>query len=151
MLFGFKPLIYKAFGAFSFFATFVPPILLFIQKQGLSSVPEYNEKGDPLLFSLSPNDLVYIPIEGEIIEDIDFQNLSNEQKERIYKAASFTRNECFFIKSSIAFLIKNYDAKTKIGELGSQNKLEVTICKGIRIKEVCIKLKVDRLGNISKA
>ena len=121
------------------------------QKQGLSSVPEYNEKGDSLLFSLSPNDLVYIPIEGEIIEDIDFRNLSNEQKERIYKAASFTRNECFFIKSSIASLIKNYDAKTKIGELGSQNKLEVTICKGIRIKEVCIKLKVDRLGNISKA
>ena len=121
------------------------------QKQGLSSVPEYNEKGDPLLFSLSPNDLVYVPIEGEIIEDIDFQNLSKEQKERIYKAASFTRNECFFIKSSIASLIKNYDAKTKIGELGSQNKLEVTICKGIRIKEVCIKLKVDRLGNISKA
>ena len=121
------------------------------QKQGLSSVPEYNEKRDPLLFSLSPNDLVYIPIEGEIIEDIDFRNLSNEQKERIYKAASFTRNECFFIKSSIASLIKNYDAKTKIGELGSQNKLEVTICKGIRIKEVCIKLKVDRLGNISKA
>ena len=121
------------------------------QKQGLSSVPEYNEKGDPLLFSLSPNDLVYVPIEGEIIEDINFQNLSKEQKERIYKAASFTRNECFFIKSSIASLIKNYDAKTKIGELGSQNKLEVTICKGIRIKEVCIKLKVDRLGNISKA
>ena len=121
------------------------------QKQGLSSVPEYNEKGDPLLFSLSPNDLVYVSIEGEIIEDIDFRNLSNEQKERIYKAASFTRNECFFIKSSIASLIKNYDAKTKIGELGSQNKLEVTICKGIRIKEVCIKLKVDRLGNISKA
>ena len=121
------------------------------QKQGLSSVPEYNEKGDPLLFSLSPNDLVYVPIEGEIIEDINFQNLSKEQKERIYKAASFTRNECFFVKSSIASLIKNYDAKTKIGELGSQNKLEVTICKGIRIKEVCIKLKVDRLGNISKA
>ena len=121
------------------------------QKQGLSSVPEYNEKGDPLLFSLSPNDLVYVPVEGEIIEDINFQNLSKEQKERIYKAASFTRNECFFIKSSIASLIKNYDAKTKIGELGSQNKLEVTICKDIRIKEVCIKLKVDRLGNISKA
>jgi len=121
------------------------------QKQGLPSVPEYNEKGDLLLFSLSPNDLVYVPIEGEIIENIDFRNLSNEQKERIYKTVSFTRNECFFIKSSIASLIKNYDAKTKIGELGSQNKLEVTICKGIRIKEVCIKLKVDRLGNISKA
>jgi CRISPR-associated protein, csn1 family len=121
------------------------------QKQGRPYVPEYNEKGDPLLFSLSPNDLVYVPLEGENTEDIDFRNLSNEQKERIYKTVSFTRNECFFIKSSIASLIKNYDAKTKIGELGSQNKLEVTICKGIRIKEVCIKLKVDRLGNISKA
>ena len=121
------------------------------QKQGRPSIPEYNEKGDPLLFSLSPNDLVYVPLEGENTEDIDFRNLSNEQKERIYKTVSFTRNECFFIKSSIASLIKNYDAKTKIGELGSQNKLEVTICKGIRIKEVCIKLKVDRLGNISKA
>nr|DAN50721.1 MAG TPA: hypothetical protein [Caudoviricetes sp.] len=30
VLFGFKPFIYKAFGAFPFFATFVPPILLFI-------------------------------------------------------------------------------------------------------------------------
>ena len=122
------------------------------QKQGRFSVPEYNEKGDPLLFSLSPNDLVYVPVEGEIIEDIDFRNLSKEQKERIYKTVSFTGNQCFFIKSSIASLIKNYDAKTKIGELGSQNKLEVTICKGIRIKEVCIKLSIDRLGNIiSKA
>ena len=121
------------------------------QKQGRPSVPEYNEKGDPLLFSLSPNDLVYVPIEGEIIEDIDFQNLSNEQKERIYKTVSFTGNECYFIKSNIASLIKNYDTKTRIGELESKNKLEVTICKGIRIKEVCIKLKVDRLGNINKA
>ena len=138
-------------GAKRSFATIPLNEVIERQKQGLPSVPEYNEKGDPLLFSLSPNDLVYIPIEGEIIEDIDFRNLSNEQKGRIYKAASFTRNECFFIKSSIASLIKNYDAKTKIGELGSQNKLEVTICKGIRIKEVCIKLKVDRLGNISKA
>ena len=138
-------------GAKRSFATIPLNEVIERQKQGLPSVPEYNEKGDLLLFSLSPNDLVYVPVEGEIIEDIDFRNLSNEQKERIYKAASFTRNECFFIKSSIASLIKNYDAKTKIGELGSQNKLEVTICKGIRIKEVCIKLKVDRLGNISKA
>ena len=121
------------------------------QKQGRPSVPEYNEKGDPLLFSLSPNDLVYVPVEGEIIEDIDFQNLSNEQKERIYKTVSFTGNECYFIKSNIASLIKNYDTKTRIGELESKNKLEVTICKGIRIKEVCIKLKVDRLGNVNKA
>ena len=121
------------------------------QKQGLPSVPGRNQKGEPLLFSLSPNDLVYVPIEGEIIETIDFNNLSKEQKERIYKTVSFTGNECHFVKSTIASLIKTYDAKSKIGELGSLNKLEVTISGDSRIKEVCIKLKVDRLGNITKA
>lgn len=121
------------------------------QKQGLISVPELNEKGEKLLFSLSPNDLVYVPMEGEDTENIDFTNLSKEQRERIYKTVSFTGNECFFVKSSISSLIKNYDAKTKIGELGSLNKLEITIPDHIRIKEFCIKLKIDRLGNISKA
>ena len=121
------------------------------QKQGLPSVPERNEKGEPLLFSLSPNDLVYVPMVGEATETIDFSNLSKEQKERIYKTVSFTGNECHFVKSTIASLIKSYDAKSKIGELGSLNKLEVTISGDSRIKEVCIKLKVDRLGNITKA
>ena len=121
------------------------------QKQGLPSVPERNEKGEPLLFSLSPNDLVYVPMEGEAPEAIDFSNLSKEQKERIYKIVSFTGKECHFVKSTIASLIKSYDAKSKIGELGSLNKLEVTISRDSRIKEVCIKLKVDRLGNITKA
>jgi len=110
------------------------------QKQGLPSVPGRNEKGEPLLFSLSPNDLVYVPIEGEIIETIDFNNLSKEQKERIYKTVSFTGNECHFVKSTIASLIKSYDAKSKIGELGSLNKLEVTISGDSRIKEVCIRI-----------
>ena len=121
------------------------------QKQGLPSVPERNEKEEPLLFSLSPNDLVYVPMVGEATETIDFSNLSKEQKERIYKTVSFTGNECHFVKSTIASLIKSYDAKSKIGELGSLNKLEVTISGDSRIKEVCIKLKVDRLGNITKA
>lgn len=114
------------------------------QKQGLPSVPEYNEKGDPLLFSLSPYDLVYVPIEGEIIEDIDFQHLSKEQKEKIYKTVSFTGNQCFFIREIVATSIVN---KMEYSPL---NKMERSIT-GIMIKEICIKLKVDRLGNISKA
>ena len=65
---------------------------------------------------------------------------------------SSTGSECHFIQANIASLIKSYDSTTKIGELGSLNKLEVSMnVKAIRIKEVCIKLKVDRLGNISKA
>ncbi len=115
------------------------------QKQGLSSVPETNEKGHRLLFSLSPNDLVYVHEEGEIFDKVRFDC------KRIYKMVSSTGGECHFVHNSISSLIKNYDAKTKIGELGSLNKLEVTIDGIYRIKEVCIKLKVDRLGNISKA
>ena len=110
------------------------------QKQGLFSVPEYNEKGDPLLFSLSPYDLVYIPIEGEIIEDIDFQHLSKEQKERIYKIVSFTKGRIYGIPNKVAVSIVNKMEYTQL------NKIEF-----IKEKEVCIKLKVDRLGNICKA
>lgn len=123
------------------------------QKQGLSSVPEANEKGHQLLFSLSPNDLVYVPVEEELesISEVDLENFNKTQKSNIYKMVSSTGSECHFVKANISSLIKNYDAKTKIGELGSLNKLEVTIDALYRIKEKCIKLKVDRLGNISKA
>ena len=122
------------------------------QKQGLPSVPESNEKGHKLLFCLSPNDLVYAPSEDEKenINKIDFMNLNREQLGRIYKMVSSTGSECHFIHSSIASLVKSYDAKSKIGELGSLNKLEVTMDfnKSVRIKESCVKLKVDRLGNV---
>ncbi|RAV28239.1 type II CRISPR RNA-guided endonuclease Cas9 [Sinomicrobium soli] len=123
------------------------------QKQGLTSVPETDEKGNRLLFYISPNDLVYIPTEEEQenIGQIDFNNFSKEQVRNIYKMVSSTGAECHFVQSHIASLIKNYDAKTKIGEFGSLNKSEVNIENTTRIKEHCIKLKVDRLGNISRA
>lgn len=114
------------------------------QKQGLTSVPEFNEKGEKLLFSLSPNDLVYVPVEGEDTESIDFTNLSKEQRERVYKTVSFTGNQCFFVRQDVATSIVN-----KM-EYSSLNKMEKGI-DGIMIKESCIKLKIDRLGNISKA
>ena len=65
------------------------------QKQGLTSVPELNEKGEKLLFSLSPNDLVYVPVEDDDIESIDFTNLSKEQRERVYNVNDFS-STCYF-------------------------------------------------------
>ncbi|MBX2965580.1 MAG: type II CRISPR RNA-guided endonuclease Cas9 [Cyclobacteriaceae bacterium] len=123
------------------------------QKQGLTPVPDKNEKGDSLLFHLSPNDLVYVPTEEERENknQVNFNNLRNDQSKRIYKMVSSTGSECHFIHSNIASLVKNYDAKSKIGELGSLNKLETTMDNPVRIKECCIKLKVDRLGNIKTA
>lgn len=121
------------------------------QKQGLNPVPLENEKGNQLLFSLSPNDLVYVPLEDEIIEkNFNLYNLNKEQIQRIYKVEKTSGVECYFVRQDIAFLIKQYDAKTKIGELESQNKLQVTMTEDrIKIADVCLKIKCDRLGNIN--
>ena len=121
------------------------------QKQGLDSVPETNDKGDFLSFYLSPNDLVYVPTEDEKENNIriDFGNLNKEQIKRIYKVEKTSGVECYFIRQDIAYLIKQYDAKTKIGELESQNKLQTTMSVDrFKIAEFCIKLKIDRLGKI---
>jgi CRISPR-associated endonuclease Csn1 len=119
-------------------------------KQGMKEVPKLNEKGEKLLYSLSPNDLVYVPTEDEMLnlQSLTITQHNSEQIKRIYKMVSSTGNECHFVNHHIASLIKPYDSKFKTGELGSLNKLETSF-EGLRIKEVCIKLKFDRLGNIS--
>jgi CRISPR-associated endonuclease Csn1 len=138
------------------FETIPLNIVIERQKQGMSSVPEKNEKGNILCLEcpfLSPDDLVYVPTkeEKENLSRIDFANLTKEQVKSIYKMVSCTGSECHFIHANISSLIKSYDSKSKIGEFGSLNKLETTMNNMFRIKEVCIKLKIDRLGNISKA
>ena len=110
------------------------------QKQGLTSVPELNEKGEKLLFSLSPNDLVYVPMEGEDTENIDFTNLSKEQRERIYKIVNFSKKRLYGVPNIVAVPIIDKMEYTQY------NKIEF-----LREKDSCIKLKIDRLGNISKA
>jgi len=116
------------------------------QKQGLCSVPEINEVGNKLAFYLSPNDLVYVPTleEQENTSLIKFENLSKEQVARVYKTVSFTTNQCFFTRNDIATPIVN-----KV-EFSALNKMEKAI-DGVMIKEVCIKLKTNRLGNIKPA
>lgn len=119
------------------------------QKQGLSSVAEINDKGEKLLFSLSPNDLVYVPNENEE-SFINLNILTKDNIKRLYKMVSSTGSECHFVQVNISYLIKSYDAKSKIGELGSLNKMETTMDSKFRIKEVCLKVNIDRLGNINQ-
>lgn len=128
------------------FETIPLNIVIERQKQGLGSVPENNEKGNRLLFHLSPNDLVYVPSEDERdnVSGIDFANLTKEQVSRIYKMVSSSGSQCFFIRQEVANSIVNK------GEFSTLNKMEKNI-EGEMVKEVCVKLKVDRLGNISKA
>lgn len=102
-------------------------------KGGLSPVPEHNEKGDRLLFYLSPNDLVYLPESDEQVQSI--------KRERIYKMVSCTGSRSYFIGHNVANSIID-----KV-EFTALNKMERAIT-GEMIKETCVKLKVDRLGNI---
>lgn len=123
------------------------------QKQGLSSCPETNEKGDRLLFSLSPNDLVYVPTPDEAVETIDFNNLTKEQLGRVYKFVSCTGGEGHFIPNiNASEIIKNENGTNSKSERIQDFFDGATLFddkqKPIMIKMFCIKLKVDRLGNI---
>ncbi|GHE44135.1 type II CRISPR RNA-guided endonuclease Cas9 [Sphingobacterium griseoflavum] len=107
------------------------------QKQGIRPVPETNEKGHRLLFSLSPNDLVTIaPEERADSEHTPFSD-------NIYKLVSFTGSQAFFIKHDVAISIVNK------GEFSTLNKSERSI-EGLMIKDICQKVNVDRLGKILK-
>ena len=123
------------------------------QKQGEYSVRLKNEKGWKLIDCLSPNDLVYVPTQEELeggFSSLKLTQLDKEQIKRVYKVEKFSGVECYFVRHDIAYLIKNYDAKTKIGELESQNKLQSTMTDDrLKITDVCVKLNVDRLGNIN--
>ena len=107
-------------------------------KQGYPPVPDSNSNGEPLLFLLSPNDLVYLPTAEDIERGVVSMPLD---RERIYRMVSCTGNQVFFIPYSVATMIVD-----KV-EFSIKNKMERAIT-GEMIKETCIPLKIDRLGNI---
>lgn len=118
---------------------------------------------------LQPNDLVYLPEvnrEGKVIEDIskiDWGKPTKEMINKIYIIKSFSKYQIFFIPAYVSSpLDKNSN------ELDNNNKSETAWTnegwatvkdkkskqekdKGLMIKEYCIKLKIDRLGNIKPA
>ncbi len=108
-------------------------------KAGLSVAPP-NEEGNAPIFVLSPNDLVYVPTEDEIKNRQLKYPLDNN---RIYKMVSSTGTECFFIQESVAkSIIDKF-------EFSSLNKMEKAIT-GEMIKETCVPVTFDRLGNLIK-
>ena len=119
------------------YATIPLNIVIDRQKHGLPPAPE-DENGNPPKFVLSPNDLVYVPTE----EEIQNGNITYPlNKTRIYKMVSCTGNESHFVPS--------YTANPVIQtiELGSNNKAQRAWTNEM-IKEICIPIQVDRLGNI---
>jgi len=115
------------------------------QKQKISIAPETNEKGNRLLFTLSPNDLVYVPTEEEETQPelVDLNTLSKDKVGRIYKVVSFTGNQLFLVPNNMATVIADKN------EFSALNKMEKSI-DGVMIKSVCWKLETNRLGKITK-
>lgn len=105
---------------------------------------------------LSPNDLVYVPTEEEWNKikngeenPINWNN-KKEISKRIYRMVKSTGKSCYFLPAYVSHLILPYDNKKGKGEFGSQNCLEKAL-DDITIKERCIKIEIDRLGNIKPA
>ena len=110
-----------------------------LAKAHLPIAPENGNGGKPA-FVLSPNDLVYLPTEDEIGNGTIRRPLD---KSRIYRMVSSSGYQCFFIKNEVASSIVN-----KV-EFSSSNKMERAIT-GEMIKETCVPIKVDRIGNITE-
>ena len=117
---------------------------------------------------LSPNQLVYVPTPEEILkpELIDLETTDMKKRKeifsRIYKMVSCTKKECQFIPHNISFPIisttelgandkseKAWDGRIEYLP-NSKNKVSRSN-SGTIIKDICIKLKTDRLGNIKRS
>lgn len=106
-------------------------------KRRLPPAPE-DAGGVPPRFVLSPGDLVYVPTPeeregGQIRQPLDGN--------RIYRMVSCTGNECYFVPAAVAKAIVDKVESEK------QNKMGRALT-GEMIKEICIPLAVDRLGNV---
>ena len=110
------------------------------RKQGLPAVPERDKDGNEFMFVLSPGDLVYVPT----TEDLENGSIARPiDKSRIYKMVSCNKKQCFFIQYTVAKSIVD-----KV-EFSSSNKMEKALT-GEMIKEICVPVKVDRLGRVLK-
>jgi len=121
-------------------------------KEGQSPVPQINKVGIPLKFYLSPNDLVYVPTK---------ENEDELCRDRIYKFVDSSGTTANFVPHTSANTIYNVDKEyakkycngavilNEYG-LGSPQSKNQKDLDGEMIKEICWKLKVDRLGNIIK-
>ena len=95
---------------------------------------------DEATFILSPNDLVYVPTQEEMESGMISQQID---KSRIYKMVSSSKFQVYFVKVNVASSIHDKN------EFSALNKMERALT-GEMIKEVCIPIKVDRLGHIIK-
>mgnify|MGYP001478949022 CR=1 FL=1 len=122
-------------------------------KQGLIPVPE--KENHILLFWLNPGDLVYLPSIDEKGNNPIFNQdeINKDQIKRIFVVNDFSGNTIYFTPCTHAKNIVPKEVDMFYDE--SKNKItgsfdnKTASFDGKQIKEACIKLKIDRLGNVS--
>lgn len=91
-----------------------------------------------LRYVLSPGDLVYVPTEEELSN-----GFYRFETERIYKFVSSNESNAYFIPEIVATPILNKIEFTQLNKVARTDSEEL-------IREICVPIKVDRLGNILK-
>lgn len=126
-------------------------------KQNLSPVNETDEEGNKLLFHISPNDLVYLPTSDECTDGII--SVDNLSVNRIYRFVDSSGTTANFVQNTIANVIyhlKKDEAERfcygstiqdELGKGSPQSKNQKAIT-GEMVKDICIPLSVNRIGEI---
>lgn len=116
------------------YATIPLNVVIDRQKKGLPSVPD-DENGNQPIFVLSPNDLVYVP------NCYSNDNNTYIDNNNILKIVSFTGGRLYAVPYSLANVIVDKMEFTQL------NKFEFMDDKR-SVKEYCVPLNVNRLGEI---
>ncbi len=111
----------------------------------------YINEGYRLIFTLSHNDLVYIP-QNAVLDSIDWK--SKKLFPQIYRIVKFSDNRLYFqphyfakeitIHHGVAKTASDYKGEFSKGTNGTEKVFN----SDVSIKDICIKLDIDRLGNI---
>ena len=127
-----------------------------LPKEQRTEVPIDNTKGR-FLFSISPNDLVFVPSDEEIQNHIFFNtnNLSSDQISCFYIMVNTTQDKllcrpaCFATNISKAEIGSNNVSARVLSGISNLELLDEKD-KPVMIKDRCWKLETDKLGNITK-
>ena len=140
------------------YATIPLKVVIDRLKQGLPPVPE-DENGSSPKFVLSPNDLVYVPTKDEV-QNGELPPFLNPM--RIYRLVDSSDSTANFVPQSSANVLFSLPKEIAkyfcegdnliqneygLGSPQSKNQRAIT---GEMIKEICIPIQIDRLGNIIK-
>ena len=111
--------------------------------------PIIDEKEDNKTIILQTNDLVYVPTQEERKTKIIDWNNKKHIAERLYRVNDFSKTDIYFKPNTFAKAIKSKELHTSFDDKCSRViNFEQPDVEEVLIKETCIKVEIDRLGNI---